>query len=125
MRWFTAGAALVTGASVAAAIEMHAVADQAAQAHARAIAARAYVITAERHARETDSAIRTLTWQYTQVLTGARKNQRRMLASLDAARKAAKKAGNVNLAPVVYSTSFSAAPGVSAAAAGSPLSGTS
>lgn len=125
MRWYTAGVAVVTGTALATAIEMRSVADQAQGARARAAASRAYVAGAEQHARETSAAIRKLTRQYDRVLSDAKRTQRRMLADLRKARKAAQSAGKINLAPIAYSTSFASAPGVSAAAAGAPVSGTS
>jgi hypothetical protein len=48
-----------------------------------------------------------------------------MLADLRKARRAARSAKTVNIAPVVYSTSFSAAPGISATAGAAPTSGAS
>jgi hypothetical protein len=125
MRWYTAGVALVTGISVSVAIEMREVADQAQRDRAHAAAARTYVAAADKHAKETAVAIRKLTKQYAVALTTANRTQARMLADLRKARKAARLAQTISMAPVVYSTSFSAAAGVSAAAASAPTTGTS
>ncbi len=104
MRWYTAGVALVTGISVSVAIEMREVADQAQRDRAHAAAARTYVATADKHAKETAVAIRKLTKQYAVALTTANRTQARMLADLRKARKAARLAQTISMAPVVYST---------------------
>jgi hypothetical protein len=125
MRWYTAGVAVITGAAVATAIEMRSEAEQASRAHVNARETQAYVLKVNRHATDTQAAFVHLIRQYDQALTTAKRTQARMLADLRKARKAARSAKNVNIAPVVYSTSFSAAPGVSAAAGAAPSSGAS